>query len=563
MSQINLEKNEKQPVNFLVLAAAATAFISVIAVFMYVWPFFTQKPLNTSGKPELYFMGEIVSQHALYKDGGAYLPLDFIKARLDPHIQYDEEHKVVIITTPKNAFYFPLGADTGLSNLEPYTFTYPVLEEEEKIYLPLDPLSEYYDLAIYEDKDKMILRVHDLKEPLQEGEVIQETKLRHRPSLRSPWTAQAASGDTAKIFREENNWYWVETENGGMGYLPESAIALTTIKVTEITKEIYQPWNPLGKPIILTWEQAGTSTVNPDRLQGLEGVQVLSPTWFHLQKDGLVINNADMRYVKWAQGQGRQVWGLFDNGFDPDLTHTFLNDTNLRIKVIKQLLSYVDMYKLDGINLDFENMYLKDKAAYVQFVRELAPLLHEKERILTVDVTFHSTSENWSMCYDRINLAKTADYLMVMAYDEHGGSGKVAGSTASIPWVETGLINVLEEVPKEKLILGIPFYTRLWTETSDNGKKSITSKAFSMGQAQEWIKEKKAPVKYDEKTGQNYVEVSQENVIYRMWLEDEVSLRKRIELMKKYRLAGAAAWRRGLESKETWPVINQLANSRM
>lgn len=563
MQEISLGKKKRQNFNPLSLSVAAASII-VAALILFLGPSFLQQPINTTGKPKIYFMGKDVSQNALYKDETAYIPLEFIKSSLDPIIQYDSGNAMVIITTPKNVFHFPLGAKTGLANLEPYTFTYPVIEEDNKIFLPLNPLKEYYGLEVKDDRDQMILRIYDLNQPHQEGKVIKNTKLRQRSALRSPWTAEVAVGEMVKVLREEDNWYWVESEDGRMGYIFESYLTLTDIKTTEIKKEVYQPWNPIGKPVILTWEQAGRTTVNPYQLKGLEGVQIVSPTWFHLQKEGLVVNNADIRYVKWAHDQGRQVWGLFDNGFDPDLTHAFLNDANLRINAIRQLLSYVDLYKLDGINIDFENMYLKDKDAFTQFVRELAPLLHEKERTLSVDVTFHSTSETWSMCYDRVNLAKAADYLMVMAYDEHGGSGKNAGSTASLPWVERGIIRMLEEVPEEKLILGIPFYTRLWTEETDtNGKKSVTSKAFSMKKAEEWIKEKNASIVYDEKTGQNYVQVSEGNIINKMWLEDEISMKKRIELMKKYRLAGIAAWRRGLEKEETWAVINAIADSRM
>jgi spore germination protein YaaH len=291
----------------------------------------------------------------------------------------------------------------------------------------------------------------------------------------------------------------------------------------------------------------------------MEGLQVLSPTWFHLREDGLIVNRADKTYVQWAHQKGLQVWGLFDNDFDPDLTHAFLHNPELRIKVIRQLLSFVELYELDGINLDFENMYLKDKEAYVQFVRELAPLLHEKERLLSVDVTFHSLSETWSMCYDRVGLAAAADYLMVMGYDEHASGSSSAGSVSSLPWVEKGLARMLEEVEADKLILGIPFYTRLWIETIDeNGKISLTSKAYSMVTAKKWITEHKARVQIDEIARQHYVEVKEGDTTYRMWLEDELSLTNRIELMKKYRLAGISAWRRGYEPDETWPVLAEL-----
>lgn len=221
----------------------------------------------------------------------------------------------------------------------------------------------------------------------------------------------------------------------------------------------------------------------------MSGLQVVSPTWFHLQKDGLVKNVADKKYVEWAHKKGYQVWGLFSNSFDAKLTNSMLNDPKLRIKVIKQLLSYVELYQLDGINVDFENVYLKDKEELVQFLRELTPLLHEKGRTVSIDVTVKSLSENWSMFYDRKKIGEIVDYVMLMAYDEHWATSPKAGSVASIPWVEKGIKGILEEVPNDKLILGVPFYTRLWKEEIDEtGNKKVTSKTFTMEQTKEWIK---------------------------------------------------------------------------
>lgn len=355
----------------------------------------------------------------------------------------------------------------------------------------------------------------------------------------------------------------METDLGQMGYLDKKQVRLTGIKITEIKKDYYQPWNPLGEKIIMTWEGAWGKTVDPKDLPNLSGLHVVSPTWFSLGKDGLVKNQGDLRYVQWAHETGRQVWGLFDNSFDKDLTHEFLSRPELRIKAIKQLLTYVDLYQLDGINLDFENMYLKDKEGYVQFIRELAPLLHEKDRSISVNVTFISRSENWSMCYDRQSLGEIVDYVTVMAYDEHGTFSTYPGSVASLPWVEDGLRQILKEIPNEKIILGVPFYTRLWEEGIDEkGNRKLTSKAISMTRAEAWVKENKLQPVRDPLTGQNYVELEKDGVKYSMWLEDEFSMEQRINLMKKYHLAGISAWRRGFEREGFWPVITDYINKR-
>ncbi|PKM88691.1 MAG: glycosyl hydrolase [Firmicutes bacterium HGW-Firmicutes-12] len=534
--------------------------ILIIVLILYFSPSWQQQPLNKTEQPKLFLMGNLIEHAICYEEEELYLSYDFIKEYLDPTIQFNEESKLVIVTTEENVYHFTVGFKDGLQNLTPYSFTYPVIEKDETIYLPADPLKDYYDLDIYEDKKALLVWLHNLGQPIQQGKVIAEGKLRHQNIYRSPWSSVIGKDEVVSILKEEEGWYWVETKDGRMGYLGEDKVELSQIIVSQVPTKIYPPWNPLQKPVIVTWEHAGDKTVDSRTLGEMEGLQVVSPTWFHLREDGLIVNRADKRYVQWAHQKGLQVWGLFDNDFDPDLTHTFLHDPELRIKAIRQLLSLVELYELDGINLDFENMYLKDKEAYVQFVRELAPLLHEKERLLTVDVTFHSRSETWSMCYDRVGLAEVADYLMVMGYDENGSGSSSAGSVSSLPWVEKGLEKMLEEVSADKLILGIPFYTRLWIETIDEiGKISLTSKALSMVTAEKWIVEHNAQIQIDETARQHYVEVKEGDTTYRMWLEDEFSQNKRIELMKKYRLAGISAWRRGYEPEETWPLLAELA----
>jgi spore germination protein YaaH len=293
----------------------------------------------------------------------------------------------------------------------------------------------------------------------------------------------------------------------------------------------------------------------------MPGLQVVSPTWFEVvDEKGTLANKADPAYVKWAHARGYKVWGLVSNGFNPDYTKAFLADFRLREKLIVQILHYANLYDLDGINLDFENVYLHEKEPLVQFVRELTPYLHEQGLTVSMDVTVKSTSERWSMFYDRQALGSVVDYIVIMAYDEHGGSSPVAGSVASFPWTEKGLQGVLEEVPADKVILAVPFYTRLWKETKQaDGSVKVTSKALSMSGAENWLNEKKLTPELDEQTGQYFVQYvdKTEGATYKMWLEGEDSLLKRIELIHRYNLAGLAGWRRGLEKDDTWSKIDK------
>ncbi|MDF2857218.1 MAG: hypothetical protein K0Q87_3069 [Neobacillus sp.] len=222
------------------------------------------------------------------------------------------------------------------------------------------------------------------------------------------------------------------------------------------------------------------------------------------------------------------------------------------------------MYQLHGINFDIENVKQEDGPLVTQFMREATPYLHEAGLVVSMDITFSAgDNNNWSSFYERSELSQIVDYLIVMAYDEHWGPASGAGSVSSLPWVEINLQNLLTEVPNDKLILGVPLYTRLWKEQKlDNGEIEVTASALSMDKAKDWITENALQPIFDPISGQNYAEFydENENATYKMWLEDELSLRKRAELAALYQLAGVATWSRSFGDQTAWASLNLTDN---
>ncbi len=314
----------------------------------------------------------------------------------------------------------------------------------------------------------------------------------------------------------------------------------------------------LEQPIVLVWEFAYNNP-DTDEIGDMPSLMVVSPTWFHLKDgEGTIQNLADPSYVRWAHGQGYHVWGLVSNSFEPEITAEMLTSSTGRRNVIVQLLALARLYNLNGLNIDFENFHYRYRDYFTQFIRELAPLCREEGLVLSVDVTFISTAAYWSLCYDRRALAEAADYVAVMAYDEHWGASPVAGSVSSLPWVERGLQAVLKEIPREKLLLGVPFYSRIWEiEEQDDGSKKVSSKAYGMEKIAEILAEHEAVAAWCEETGQNKAVYEDDGIIYKTWLEDAASMKLRVDLVNKYNLAGLAAWRRGFEKPEIWDIIDE------
>ncbi len=348
------------------------------------------------------------------------------------------------------------------------------------------------------------------------------------------------------------------------------------IKKTIYMKNIGDSWvvynsipefsdDALGKKVNLTWHYIWNNTPDMSKVKRIDGLNVVSPTWFTLaNEEGDLEDRGSLSYSSWAHKNGYKVWALVDNKFESAMTNKLLNDAGARAKLISSLISNAKKYKLDGINVDFENMYTKDKNAFTQFMKELYKETKANKLVLSVDVTIIAVNSNWSESYDRAALSKTVDYVALMAYDQHWGGSPVSGSVAQLTWVEQSLKRVLKEVPKEKLLLGVPFYTRLWEEKYVNGSSTpvVSSKAISMDEAERIIAENNATKTWDAVSGQYYATYKVGKTTYKMWLEDERSIKLKAELVNKYRLGGIASWKYGLEKQSIWTAIaNTIKNN--
>ncbi|WP_312117823.1 glycosyl hydrolase family 18 protein [Brevibacillus reuszeri] len=549
-----------------------------VAIFGGIYWFFvlrasTEHVLPYDGDHHvIVYEGSKTKSTYLLESDQVLVPFEFLKERIDPAIFWDEPTKSVIVTTKDKVLRMQSGEVVAHLNKQPVNLQVPVKEVNGTRYVPIDPLEKLYAYTFERKEATDVLLVEKEGYEIQQANVIakdEKQMVRVGASHRTPIVAEVGTGESLDILGTEEDYYRVLTASGISGFLPVKSVEFTSVrKVTldhPIDSQPYTVWKPEGKKINLTWEHVVNRNPNIAEIEAMPGVNVVSPTWFEMKdEEGTLLNKADPAYVKWAHQRGYKVWGLVTNGFNPDWTKSVLGSYDKRDKLIAQIIHYAHMYDLDGINIDFENVYLEEKEKLVQFVREMTPYLHQQGLTVSIDVTIKSNAKTWSLFLDRKALAQVVDYMAVMTYDEHWAASPVAGSVASLPWVESGLQGVLEEVPHEKLLLGVPFYTRLWTEAKQaDGKIKVSSKALSMTRAQEWIKERKLTPKLDEASGQNYVEYKdpKDGNVYKMWLEDVSSMKKRIDIVNKYDLAGVASWRRGFEVPEIWQTIEEGLSS--
>ncbi len=499
------------------------------------------------------------------------LPLPIIQQVIEPTIRYEEDTKSVILTTPRKLVLLKADEKIAKINNKPTELRFAPEEKDGILYLPAHLLQELYGAEVQEDASTGAVLLYRAGESLMpaaintgSGKKDGTIPLRTGPSIHEPILADMKDETALRILQApDDEWYYVQLDNGYTGYVRQKNVVTGEKRfVPELKQELSaakQKWQ--SKTVNMTWEAVYQVAPKPSSIGKLPGVNVVSPTWFSLVDGaGNVRSKADSVYVKWAHGQGKQVWGLFSNSFEPDLTSKALSSFENRLTTIMQMLHYAKIYDLDGINIDYENVYTKDGDNLTQFMRELRPLAEEQGVIVSIDVTPKSNSEMWSAFLDRRALGEVVDYLVVMAYDEHWAASPVAGSVASLPWVRSSITRILEEdgVPPSKLILGIPLYTRIWTETQKDGKTEVDSKAIGMDKAQQIIAEKKLKPRFSEETGQNYVEYEDKEGRHRIWLEDAESLQRRVELAKSLKLAGIATWTRSFASDNAWETLRQI-----
>ena len=311
--------------------------------------------------------------------------------------------------------------------------------------------------------------------------------------------------------------------------------------------------------INLTWDYFSTVGSAPNRNgTTIEGVNVVSPAFFYLDENGALqenIGKSGKNYINWAHENGYKVWHMVSNAeAGIEVTSTIMNSYEERKKLIEKIVSLCVENNLDGINVDFENMKEEDKDLYSRFIIELTPRIKEIGMVISVDVTAPDGAPAWSLCFDRHVIGDVADYIVFMAYDQYGKSSDKAGTTAGYNWVKLSLDKFLqtEEIESEKIILGIPFYTRLWTTNSDG--EVISNSTVTMKNIDNVLLSD-AERNWNDELKQYYVEYSDGNNKKEIWIEDIESLKAKVSLVKENNLAGIGSWEKDMESEEVWQML--------
>lgn len=494
----------------------------------------------------------------IFIDGeNIYLSKQDLSNFFDKYIYEDEENNKIITTYEDKIATIGFDENKIEINGSEVSTKAHAIEKEEAIYLPITELKDVYGIEIEYIEDSDTITIDSIAREQKKAIVNGNLAVKSSTNFIAKTIDRVKKGDYVIVISDDGKNARIRTENGKIGYVKSKKLANTVVTRQSIEKE-----KQIQGKVNLVWDYYSQVSSAPDRSDtSIEGINVVSPAFFHLNSDGKLeenIGEEGENYIEWAHSNGYKVWPMVQNAGSGmmDVTSEIMNHYDKRNELIEEIVNKCIQYGLDGINIDFENMKKEDIDLFSRFIIELEPRLKEIGVVLSVDVTAPDGADTWSLCFDRTVLGDVADYLIFMAYDQYGASSEQAGTTAGYNWIELNLKKFLEtyEVESEKLILAVPFYARLWTIDSSGNADGRT--AIPMNEIEETIPSD-VERKWDDELKQNYVEYTEDGETKKMWIEDIDSLKEKISLIKEYDLGGIAAWELGMESDGVWQMINQ------
>ncbi len=429
----------------------------------------------------------------------------------------------------------------------------PLVDYNEIKYLPLETIARalFFEYG-FTGNDIWIIAKDKL-----ESVSVSKSKIFINENLNIP---NKQSNNSTDFYGVSTGKAYFVANDENLGY-----VSLDSVKVKEsdtrfLSEYYFADREKVEKPFYLVWDQItsynGALNFNNELVE--KSADIISPTFLSLNINGIVINESDYKYIQWVHDMDKEVWVLASNSFNPEWTNEMLSNPILVDRFISQLCVLTLIYEFDGINIDFENIYLKDKELLSEFMKKLYQTTQKMDIPLSIDVTIPEGSDQWSKVYDRKSLAKSTDYIFLMAYDEFWASSNISGPVASIPWTIDGLDKTLELVPNEKLVLGIPGYMRVWKDYKSGNDSSV----LSIKNRDNYVEENEFTTEYLPELMINYSEKKESGVLTRVWYEDSISISQRLDLVKQYDLPGIGLWRRGFIDSETEIIIQQNLSRR-
>ena len=514
-------------------------------------------------------------------DGQYYVAYQVLRDKINSRFYWDANERVLLYTLPDGNVSVSENSSEYTAVNETKSEDYVILKTDGDIaYIALPFIQEYTNMEYSVEQEPNRAIITSKWGEIETAEVKKDTQVRYLGGVKSPILTEVKKADKVTVLEDEDDWMKVATADGYVGYIKTKFLKNQKKEKTsrDFTEPVYSDMTE-DHSINMAWHNVTNAAANnavQQVLASTSGLTTIAPTWFSLaDTEGNISSIADADYVNYAHTAGLEVWAVFrdfhggTNSYDE--TYETLRYTSKRAKLEDQVVAAAVAAGVDGINLDFELISSKCGVHYVQLVRELSVKCHQNNLVFSVD---NYVPQSYNSHYDLKEQGIVADYVVIMAYDEHTEGSYEAGSVASIGYLKNGISEALKSVPADKLIAGVPFYTRLWFERpktdeefaadegteAENYPNKVKSSAYGMDDAAELISSMGAQTEWDDKTKQNYAQWEGDGGVYKIWLEDTQSLEEKLKVIKENQLAGVAEWSLGMEGSGVWDLILQYVN---
>lgn len=557
MSAEEVEKKKK------IIVKAGITILAIIVLFIIAMIANNYIILDNNTTTNLIINNTNVTSNlrneVIQEDGVIYLSEYDIANFFDKYIYLEEENNKVITTYNKKIAEVSLEENViNINGADKMTSAHAI-EKDGVIYIPISEMTEVYDIEIGNIEETKIITMDSLDKEQRKAIVTSSLAVKSSTKFIARTVDRIKEGEAVIVISSAGGYSRVRTDNGKIGYVKNNKLA-NEYNVREDMPEEKQ----IEGKINMTWDYYSEVGSAPDKTgTTIDGVNVVSPAFFYIDENGNFrenIGKSGEAYIEWAHGNGYKVWPMVSNAVAAKeslrITSEIMNSYKKRKELIEQIVDACVKYDLDGINIDFENMKQEDMDLYSRFIIELTPRLNEIGMVVSVDVTAPDGGETWSMCFDRNVIGDVADYIIFMAYDQNGISSTTAGTTAGYNWIKLNLVKFLqtEEIDSDKLILGIPFYTRIWTE--DANGEVVRSSTVNMEDIEDILPEDVQKT-WDDDLKQYYVEYQDRNYTRKIWIEDIESLKAKASLVNENNLAGIASWQYGMETEDVWQMLKK------
>lgn len=537
--------------------------------------------IEKDGQVGITVDNKVVEAEGKLAGGKVYVAYNIVRDYINSRFYWDPNENVLLYMLPEDMISVDVGSKDYSISRKKKSEDYVILKTEgNTAYIALDFVQQYtnIDYEVSNNPDHVMIRTKWGKTDV--ATVKKNTQVRYQGGVKSPVLAELKKKDEVTVVESEQNWKKVRTADGVIGYVKNKDLKNEEKK--NITRKFEeQDYSNISKDytINMAWHNVTNQDANnavAQRIAQTKGLTTLAPTWIHVaDTNGNISSIASADYVSYAHKQNVEVWMTvrdFDGGISSEKeSYELLSYTSRRETLITQLIAEALRVGVDGINVDFEKISDKCGEHYIEFIRELSVKCRQNGLVLSVD---NYVPKSFNTQYDRKEQGIVADYVVIMGYDEYYAGSPEAGPVSSYNYVKEGITETLKEVPAEKVISGIPFFTRLWKETpkteeelkSDKGtdaeqySATVESDAYGMDNAQAVVKQAGVDTTWDKKAGQNYATWEADGSKYEIWLEDSKSIEAKLKLMKKYKLAGTAEWSLGQESSDIWNLIQKYVN---